>query len=316
VGDGTSGYGVGLPQLGERIFLTDGGLETTLIFHDGIDLPYFAAFPLLDDVVGRQLVLDYYRRYLRIAAERGVGFVAETPTWRANPDWGDRLGYDDVALADVNRRSVDLLVALRDDFEAAAGAPFVVSGAIGPRDDAYRPRELTGADDAAAYHAAQIEAFRAAGADLVTAFTLTHPGEAVGVARAARAAGMPVVISFTVETDGTLPSGQSLADAIAEVDADGGPDAYMLNCAHPSHFEEVLADALPHTHRIRGLRANASRRSHAELDESDDLDAGDPVALAADYARLRAAWPGLTVLGGCCGTDDRHVAEIARACLG
>ena len=169
---------------------------------------------------------------------------------------------------------------------------------------------------AEAYHAPQIAAFAEAGADLVTAMTLNYVEEAVGVARAATAHAMPVVIAFTLETDGRLPTGQSLGDAITAVDAatGGAPAYYMINCAHPSHFAHVLPEDAPWLERLRGLRANASTRSHAELDQAPDLDDGDPDALGQDYARLRRHLPGLTVLGGCCGTDHRHVAAICRDC--
>jgi S-methylmethionine-dependent homocysteine/selenocysteine methylase len=309
-----------LPQLDGppdgRVFLTDSGLETVLIFLEGVDLPLFAAFVLLDTEEGAERLRRYFLRHTAIARDAGLGFVGESPTWRASPDWAARLGYDPAALDRLNRRAIDLLAGLRADYERDAGAPFVISGCVGPRGDGYRPDTLMTPDDAERYHAEQIGTFAATAADMVTAITMTHAGEAIGVVRAAQAAGLPVAISFTVETDGRLPSGQSLADAIAEVDdaTGGGPAYYMVNCAHPSHFEDVLAVDEPWVRRIRGIRANASRRSHAELDEAEELDSGDPEELGREYARLRAANPQLTVLGGCCGTDHRHVAAIS-ACL-
>lgn len=302
-----------LPQLDGGLFLTDSGLETALIFLEGVDLPLFAAFVLLDTEDGTDRLRRYYRRHAAIAEEAGVGFVAEAPTWRANPDWATRLGYDSSALDRVNRQAIDLVAELRDGF---TGGPFVVSGCVGPRGDGYSPEALMTADEAERYHAEQIGTFAAAGADMVTAMTMTHTGEAIGVARAARVAGVPVVIGFTVETDGRLPSGETLGEAVTAVDeaTGSGPAYYMVNCAHPSHFEGVLAVDEPWVGRIGSVRANASRRSHAELDEAEDLDDGDPGELGADYARLRQAHPGLNVLGGCCGTDERHVAAISAAC--
>ena len=304
-----------LPQLDGGLFLTDSGLETVLIFLEGVELPSFAAFVLLDTDDGRERLRRYYLRHMAIARKAGLGFVDESATWRANPDWATLLGYDTAALDRLNREAIGLLASLRDDFGSAA--PFVISGCVGPRGDGYSPETLMSADEAERYHSLQIGTFATTEADLVTAITMTHSGEAIGVARAAAAAGIPVVISFTVETDGRLPSGESLAEAVAAVDdaTGGGPAYYMVNCAHPSHFEDVLAADEPWVGRIRGVRANASRRSHAELDEAADLDDGDPDELGADYARLRAAHPQLTVLGGCCGTDDRHVAAICHACL-
>ncbi len=309
-------YRHALPQLGGDLFLTDGGLETTLIFHESLELPEFAAFVLLDDDAGTERLRAYFRRYLDIGREVGAGFIAEAATWRANPDWAAKLGYDLEALDRLNRKAIDMLVELRPDYEATTGQPFVVSGAIGPRDDAYRPSELMTPEDAQRYHAVQIGTFAATEADLVTSFTMTHTGEAIGVTRAAQEAGIPAVIGFTVETDGLLPSGTALADAIAEVDdaTGGGPAYYMVNCAHPTHFEATLDAEQPWTARIRAIRANASRRSHAELDEAEDLDAGDPQELGGEYAALRARLPAINVLGGCCGTDDRHIAAIGRAC--
>jgi homocysteine S-methyltransferase len=302
-----------LPMLDLKPFLTDGGLETTLVFHDGIELPHFAAFNLLKDEAGFSRLSRYYEEYASIARDRGLGFVLETPTWRANADWGQRLGYDASTLADANRLAVGLMLEVRERFETA-GAPFVISGNLGPRGDGYRADARMSIDEARRYHGAQIETFAQTHADLVTAVTLTYAEEAIGVVRAAEDAGMPAVISFTTETDGKLPSGESLAEAVARTDgATGGYAAYyMLNCAHPTHFEHLLRAGGIWTTRLRGLRANASKRSHAELDNSADLDIGDPDELADEYRALHALTPGLTVLGGCCGTDARHVRAIAE----
>jgi S-methylmethionine-dependent homocysteine/selenocysteine methylase len=307
-----------LPQSsGDRLFLTDGGLETTLIFHDGIDLPLFAAFPLLDSDEGRAALRGYFAPYLELAAERGTGFVLDTPTWRANADWGLQLGYDRDALARVNR---DAVAFAREQRAAAGGAPdpIVVNGVIGPRGDGYVAGEMMTAEAAAAYHALQADAFAAAGADMLTAVTMTHVGEATGVARAAASAGLPCAIAFTVETDGRLPSGQPLGEAIAAVEAatGSGPAYYMVNCAHPSHFAHVLAGLGDVAARIGGLRVNASSKSHAELDEATELDEGDPAALHGEHAELLAHLPRVTVIGGCCGTDARHVASAAGAYAG
>lgn len=310
-----SRYRHALPQLTGKLFLTDGGQETTLVFHEGIDLPYFAAFTVLATSAGRDLLRDYYLRYIRLAREADLGFVLEAPTWRASADWGDRLGLTAAELAAVNRDAIALLAELREGHETA-GSPMVISGCFGPRGDGYSPAALMSADGAEAYHAPQAAAFAATAADMVSAMTMTHAGEAAGIARAAAAAGLPSAISFTLETDGRLPSGQPLDEAIDEVDSatGGAPAYYMINCAHPDHFAAVLDPGAAWTSRIRGVRANASRRSHAELDEATELDAGDPVELGGQYAALRRSFPALSVLGGCCGTDHRHVAAIADAC--
>jgi len=304
-----------LPQLGGDIFLTDGGLETVLIFHDGLDLPYFAAFTLLKDEAGREALRRYYRNYAAIAEERGVGFVLDSATWRASQDWGDKLGYSVDDLAEANRQSIALLQELREAYQSEK-TPVVINGAIGPRGDGYDPGEVMTEDQAQAYHTAQIATFHDAGADMVSAITMTNIPEAVGITRAAQAAGIPAVISFTVETDGKLPTGDSLKDAIAAVDAatGNGPAYYMVNCAHPTHFDGVLSAGEPWLERIRGVRANASTLSHAELDEAEELDDGDPVELGGQFHELMARLPNLNVLGGCCGTDHRHIAAIANAC--
>jgi homocysteine S-methyltransferase len=304
-----------LPHQTTADFVTDGGLETTLIFHRGIDLPHFAAFVLLESEAGRETLADYYLPYASVARDADCGFIYETPTWRSNPDWGERLGYDSAALDRVNRESVRLMAGLRDT-EAESAAPRVISGCIGPRGDGYVAGEKMDADTARAYHAAQAASFAAAGADLVTGLTMTYPEEAIGVTRAAADAGLPAVISFTTETDGRLPDGTDLQQAIAAVDAatDGAPAYYMLNCAHPDHFRDALIEGEDWTRRIRGIRANASRMSHAELDEAETLDAGDPQELGQIYAELRSAFPGINVVGGCCGTDHRHVAHMCPTC--
>ncbi len=305
-----------LPQLGDRVLLTDTGLETDLIFHHGVDLPEFAAFPLLDDEHGRGLLRHYYTAHAELAVRSGAGFVLETPTWRANADWGRRVGYDASALAAVNRSAVDLVVGVRDEL-ADGSHPMPVSGCLGPRGDAYRPEALMSADEAAGYHRPQVAALAETAADLVTAMTLTYAAEAVGVAQAAEAVGLPVALSFTVETDGRLPDGTALAAAVTEVDeATGGYPAYfMVNCAHPQHFAGVLDPNAAWAQRIRAVRANASTSSHAELDEATELDDGDPVAFGHETAALRERLPWLTVLGGCCGTDLRHLEQVAAACL-
>jgi homocysteine S-methyltransferase len=303
-----------LPQLSDRVFLTDGGIETSLIYRQGCELPEFAAFPLLDSPSGRKALRDYFLPYVEIAVNARVGLVLETPTWRANPDWAALLGYDAAALAVANRAAVELLAELRGE-HATAQTPIVVSGCVGPRGDGYRPETLMTPEEAEAYHAAQISSFAEARVDLVTAITMTHTAEAIGVARAAAAHGVPSVISFTVETDGRLPSGEALGAAITAVDAATAatPAYYMVNCAHPTHFEQVLREGDGWQERVRGLRANASAASHEELDAATELDAGDPVDLAASYARLRDEHPWISVLGGCCGTDERHIDAIQRA---
>jgi S-methylmethionine-dependent homocysteine/selenocysteine methylase len=304
-------YRSGLPQLADDLFLTDGGIETTLIFDRGLDLPAFAAFVLLKDQAGTDELRRYYRPYLELARDQGTGFVLDTPTWRASPRWAAELGISAEELDDLNLRAIALMEELRAD----AGVAAVISGCIGPQDDGYSPSATLSVAEARDYHSTQIGTFADTAADMVTVLTMTYADEATGIAQAAAAAGLPAAISFTVETDGRLPSGQDLGGAIEQVDAasDGAPAYYMINCAHPTHFESVLEAGAPWQDRIRGLRANASTKSHAELDEAEELDQGDPADLGDRHAALRGRLPQLTVLGGCCGTDHRHVTEICRA---
>lgn len=310
-----SKYRNNLPQLNDRLFLTDGGQETTLIFHEGIELPHFAAFNLLKDDAGTEVLRRYYVRYAELAAALGVGIVLEAPTWRANPDWGAKLGHDAKSLAALNRKGIELLEQIRARYETG-NRPVVISGNLGPRGDGYRANARMTARQAQDYHAPQIETFAQTTADVVAGFTLNYVEEAIGITLAARDAAMPVAISFTVETDGRLPSGQSLGEAIQQVDdvSSSYPAYYMINCAHPEHFNSVLREGGTWRERIRGLRANASKRSHAELDSSTDLDAGNPIELGGDYRALRQWLPHLTVIGGCCGTDHRHVEAICVSC--
>ncbi|MGE0392224.1 MAG: homocysteine S-methyltransferase family protein [Vicinamibacterales bacterium] len=304
-----------LPQLGGGLFLADGGIETTLIFLDGLELPDFAAFTLLGSEEGRGALQRYFRSYVDLAARFRTGLVLESATWRASADWGARRGYSAAELAEANRAAIAMLDELRTA-AGETGVPIVISGCVGPRGDGYVPGHTMSADEAEAYHGAQIRVFSESAADLVGAITMNYVEEALGVTRAARHAGMPVAISFTVETDGRLPTGQSLQAAIEQVEAetDGYPAYYMLNCAHPDHFEHVLEPGQPWSRRIRGVRANASRCSHAELNESTELDIGDPAELGRQYAGLKRAHPQLNVMGGCCGTDPRHIEQIALAC--
>ncbi len=310
-------YRSNLPQLSGRPFLTDSGLETTLMFLQGVALPENSAVILHDSADGERLLRDYFVRHIGIAKRRQAGFVLESATWRASPGWGEKLGLTLAQLHVLNRRSIAFLAGLRAEFEAPQ-CPMPISGNIGPRGDGYFPEQMMSGQEARAYHAFQCDLFADTEADFISAFTMTHSGEAIGIALAARDAGMPVVISFTTETDGLLPSGETMRAAIeATDDATGGaPAYYMINCAHPSHFTAALEKGETWVNRLRGIRANASIRSHAELDNAPDLDSGDPVDLGRRYAHLRGALGSrFNIMGGCCGTDHRHIEAIAEACI-
>jgi S-methylmethionine-dependent homocysteine/selenocysteine methylase len=290
-------------------YVTDGGLETDLIFHQGVDLPEFAAYPLVRTDEGRSLLRTYYDGYARIAERAGRGLRLETPTWRANPDWGERVGDDGGALSAANCAAVELVLEVADEW-ADRVPDVVVSGNIGPRGDGYVAGDVPDPDEAADYHTPQLAAFAAAGAHQTAVLTLTSPSEAIGVVRAADAVGLPVMVGFTVETDGRLPDGTPLADAVEQVDATAPPASFMVNCAHPAHVLPAFGTEGEWTSRIRGLRVNASRLTHAELDEAESLDEGDLGDLVSTHRTLEERLPELDVVGGCCGTDARHVAAL------
>lgn len=301
-----------LPHQSNKKFLIDGGCETTLIFHENIELPYFAAYALLETEEGTSALQRYYASYLSVAKRHKLGFVLETPTWRASSDWGKLLGHDAGRLAKLNAAAVRLLLDIRS-LETSSDTPVVVSGCIGPRGDGYVVGEEMTVDEAEAYHQPQIDALKSAGAEMATALTMTYTSEAIGITRAAQKAQLPIVVSFTTETDGKLPNGQALGDAIAETDAatGNGPIYFMVNCAHPDHFAQSLTG--PWVSRVGGFRANASRMSHAELDEAEELDDGNPEEFGTLHHELVTALPNVHVVGGCCGTDHRHVGEVAKA---
>jgi S-methylmethionine-dependent homocysteine/selenocysteine methylase len=309
-----SQYRSRLPLLEDRSFMTDGGLETSLIFHEGVDVPYFASYDLLKTEAGRALIERHYERFTTLAHEHGVGIVLATPTWRASRDWGRKLGYSDSMLADANRHAVDQLIQFRLKWETPATL-IVIVGAIGPRADGYKAEVRMSVKEAQAYHRTQIDTMAATQVDMVGAFTLNYVDEAIGMVQAAKAAAVPISISFTLETDGRLPSGETLQEAIETTDAETGGYAafFMINCAHPSHFEGPLRNGGGWLQRIRGVRANASRLSHAELDEADGLDDGNPIEFGEEVAVLRRFLHRMNIVGGCCGTDHRHADQIWHA---
>ena len=307
-------YRFTLPQR-KRLFLTDGGFETVMVFHEGLDLPCFAAIDLIRRPDGPNRIARYFDDYIAIAEQAGTGLIIETQTWRASPDWAEPIGFADLnELAEANRRMTELTLMIREQNESLR-TPIVVSGCLGPRGDGYDPGKLMTVSEAANYHSWQIGILARSGVDMISALTMNNVEEAAGIALAAKKAAIPVALSFTVETDGRLPTGETLEEAIRQVDGltNRYPAYYMINCAHPSHFAETLAGAGDWINRLRGVRANASKRSHAELDCACDLDAGDPVELGQEMAQLKSQLPHLTILGGCCGTDHRHIAEIAKA---
>ncbi len=303
-------YRSALPQLKGGIFLSYCGMETDLIFNRGVDLPGFASYPLLETEEGRETLRGYYAELIDMARQKGVGVFLESVTWVANRHRGATIGYSPETLKEVNIAAIDLIARVREE---EGDLPTLLSAQMGPRSDGYAPTELMTADEAETYHAEQMETISRSEADLVSAFTLCYPEEAIGIIRAGERFDIPVAIAFTVETDGRLPTGMPLKEAIETVDdaTDGGAAYFLINCAHPDHFSGVLADER-WMKRLRGVVVNASRCSHAELDESEELDDGDPEELGELVGSLRKKFSHFTVVGGCCGTDMRHLRRIVE----
>jgi homocysteine S-methyltransferase len=297
----------------KRPFLADGGLETSLFFIDGFEAPEFAAIVLQDDPAAREAIKRYFGRFLATAERAGAGFILDTNTWRGCVGWASKLGRSAEDLIRLSRDAVAFAKDIRSDWQDRV-PHILVNGVVGPSGDGYAPEAALEPEIAEMLHTPQILAFAEEGVDMVSAITMTHVGEAVGIVRAAQAAGLPAVVSFTVEIDGRLPTGSSIGEAIAATDAatGGAPLYYMVNCAHPDHFRSAFEAQEAWVSRIGGLRANASRMSHAELDSAEDLDDGDPIEFGTLYADLAKLIPNLRVVGGCCGTDHRHVGWVSH----
>lgn len=297
----------------DRPFLTDGGFETWLFFQKGFAAPEFAAIVLMDNDEARQAMHDYFDGFLELAEDSNTGFVLDTNTWRGCLQWAGKLNKSEAELLRLSQAAVDFAKDIRDAWQARL-APILINGVVGPAGDAYVPGTLPDAASAYDMHLPQIELFARTGVDLISAITMTNIGEATGIANAAQYVNLPVVISFTVETDGHLPTGMALGDAIGAVDAatNHAPLYYMVNCAHPDHFTTALAAGSDWVSRIGGVRANASRLSHAELDAAETLDDGDPEEFGCLHLKMARHLPGLRVFGGCCGTDHRHIESVAR----
>jgi len=300
----------------DRPYLTDGGMETWLFFQQGFEAPEFAAITLMKDEGARQALRSYFNDFIEMAASARTGFVLDTNTWRGCTEWGPKLGLSEDALLQLSAEAVSFAQEIRSKGQTRA-SDILINGVVGPAGDAYAPSDLPTSQRAQSMHSPQIRTLGQAGVDMISAITITNVGEAIGITRAAQSEGLPVVISFTVETDGRLPTGDLLGEAIDAVDAatDSGPAYYMVNCAHPDHFRSTIATGASWTGRIGGLRANASRLSHEELDCAEELDEGDPEEFGLLHRQLAQYLPNLRVIGGCCGTDHRHVGQVSYRLL-
>ncbi|MEZ5900368.1 MAG: homocysteine S-methyltransferase family protein [Hyphomicrobiaceae bacterium] len=297
----------------DRPFLTDGGFETWLFFQQGFEAPEFAAIVLLDDDAARQAMRRYFDGFLAMAENARTGFVLDTNTWRGCTHWGPKLNRSKADMLRLSRDAVTVAKEIRKAWQSRV-SPIIVNGVIGPAGDGYAPGRVSNVEEASRLHRPQIETLAQAGVDMISAITMTNSSEAIGITEAAREARLPVVVSFTVETDGHLPTGEPLGDAIQAVDAatNEAPCYYMVNCAHPDHFRDAVATGRNWVSRIGGVRANASRLSHAELDVAETLDDGNPDEFGQLHADLAGLLPNLRVIGGCCGTDHRHVRCVSQ----
>ncbi|UUX50718.1 homocysteine S-methyltransferase family protein [Nisaea acidiphila] len=297
----------------KKPFLTDGGFETWLFFQQGFEAPEFAALVLLDEADARLAMRRYFNEFLGMAEAAGTGYVLDTNSWRAATAWGPKLGKTEGDMLRLAGDAVSFAQEIRGDWQDRV-TPILVNGVVGPLGDGYAPDRVPTADEARRMHLPQIEVMSEAGVDMISAITMTNVGEAVGITKAGTECGVPVVISYTVETDGRLPGGESLGSAIGRTDDATGnaPLYYMVNCAHPDHFRHALNAGESWIGRIGGIRANASRLSHAELDVAEELDDGNPEEFGDLYAKMSCVLPSLKVVGGCCGTDHRHVGCVSR----
>ena len=304
-----------LPHETDRIFLTDGGTETWLEYKRDFKLTNFSAFHLLNDPEATKAIREYYIKTAQVAQELGTGFIFDSLTYRASRDWGDLLGYSKDSLAEMNQRCLTLYREIAEEV-GLLPEDTVISGNIGPGGDAYQLNETLTAENSEEYHIDQVQTFKSAAVDIVTGLTLNSVQEAVGIARAAAKVGLPSVISFTLEKNRRLRSGETLQQAIELVDdaADVAPAYYMINCSHPVDYGPAL-EPKPWAKRIRGLRSNASSLDHGTLCQLGHLEEGDPEELAQQNGDFKKSFPHINVFGGCCGTDFVHVKKIAEAVM-
>ncbi len=303
----------GFPSQREGVFyLTEGGQETEIMYKHGHDLPEFAMFPLLDNEQATADLRAMYERYLETAARHGFVALMGGLDYRASADWGAKLGYSAQALAEIELRAIEFL---RDVAKPFAGqAEILISGVIGPRGDAYALNRTITADEAEDYHSAQLETLKRANVDLACAMTFNNTEEAIGVSRAAARIGLPLSIYFTLTSASRLRSGPSVHEAIKTVDAatgDARPDFYGINCSHPLEFEPALEPG-DWIERVRSLRPNAALMEKQQLCQIGHLVDGDPPELGQQMGALARRYPHIDVWGGCCGTWDTHLDEIAR----
>lgn len=301
-----------LPQLNGHDVATQGGMETWLQYVDGFELQHFCFFDLLNNSKAVTALRDYHRKIIEAVIPHGFGILAEGLHYRASRDWGELLGYSREGLVEINFRGVEFYKELADEYESGDN-PMPIGGVIGPRGDAYEIGKTPDAAEAEEYHSEQIQTLTDAGVDMITAATLSFVDEAIGIARAAKSAQIPIVLSFFTNSDGNLESGPTVREAIEAVDAatDSAPAYYMINCSHPLEFEPALEEA-EWTRRLGGFMPNAVASEKLSLCTLGHLEDGDPEELGHQMGSLARRFPHMTVWGGCCGTDSRHLGQICK----
>lgn len=300
------------PRLDDRIYITEGGIETEILYKWGFELPEFSMYPLLDNADAMKTIHAMFDRVFAAAAAHDAGIVLAGLDYRASPDWAEKIGYSRDQLDAFIHRNIAFLKGRREA-HADRVRDVYIAATCGPRGDAYGTGGTITEDEAEAYHAFQIAASKAAGADLVIGITFNNIPESIGFVRAAQDVGIPVGISLTLTPEGVMRSGPSLQQAVEEIDAatDGAAAWFGTNCAHPVEFEPALNGGA-WTDRLRYVRPNASKMDKIALCKLGHLEDGDPEELGGQMADLKRRFPQADILGGCCGTDERHLGEIAR----
>lgn len=296
------------------IYLTEGGQETEIMYKYGFELPHFAMFPLLDNPRAVTELRGMYGRYLDTAARHGFGVLMGGLDYRASPDWASLIGYSADALAEMQLRAIDFLRDVARPYEEQLPA-LMYAGVVGPRGDAYEANRTITADEAEEYHSVQLATLARTGVDLVEAMTFNSVPEVIGLARAAARAGLPLGVLFTLDsTTRRLASGPSLKEAIETIDAQSGDDRpafYGINCSHPLEFMPAIESGT-WFERVRCLRPNAAMMDKISLCTLGHLESGDPASLGELMGGLARQYPHIDMWGGCCGTWETHLDEIAR----
>jgi S-methylmethionine-dependent homocysteine/selenocysteine methylase len=300
------------PQKEGRFYLSEGGTETEILYKYGFELPQFATFPLLDNPEAVSKMQGMYRNYLDVVAKHGMCALIGGLDYRASPDWAELLGYSPEALSEANHKSINFLREVADEYLSDI-PEILIQGLIGPRGDAYERNRSITENEAEDYHSVQLTTLKEADVDLALAITFNNVPESIGVARAAKKIGVPLAISLTLDSTSKLNSGPSLAEAITQIDdeTDLAPEFYLINCSHPLEYEPAIESG-DWINRIRGVRPNASKLEKIALCKIGHLEDGDPIELGEQCGDLARRYPHMDIWGGCCGTWDTHLDQIAK----